>query len=84
MSAVIGMTPDNFVELLKSKEYLPYLYQKQNEWFVDYASLPRTHYLDINGDSIMGLSFSQKLNEAHRETKEAMIKIVPFYEMESR
>ena len=69
------VSPKLYVKLLKSEEYVKYLLFKDGKCFVDYKSLPKKHYLEICGDSIDGLLFSQKLNK----NKDDFILIEPEY-----
>ena len=61
--ASLKLTNKEYANLLRSKEYAEYLLFNDKGTFINFKSLPKTHYLEINGDSINGLLFSQRLNE---------------------
>lgn len=54
---------DMFQNLLKCEKYAPYLLFENMKVFINMKALPKTHYLDLNGDSVDGLILCQKLNE---------------------
>lgn len=54
-----------YLKLLRCRLYAPYLIFSANGVAINFKDMPKTHYLDLDGDSIDGLIFCQKLN-AHK------------------
>ncbi len=55
-----------YLNILRSKEYAPYLiFKKGNDSvFLDIIELPKKHYLPINGVYVDGFIFSGKIIDA--------------------
>jgi len=62
---MIELSPEEFINLLKSEEYAPYLLHEfsSGKKLINMKALPKTHYLPINGSYNDGYFFCLKLNE---------------------